>query len=116
LNYGSVVTSVGGQAEYLRVPYADVGPSRSPDGNPDEHVLFLSEIFPDRIHGSRERRDRTRGAGLVGQLAMRSAWMLGAGRVIAIDNVPERLQMAATYGKAKLIDFDDVMSTTDRWR
>jgi len=104
----------GGQAEYLRVPYADVGPIKVPDGIPDEHVLFLSDIFPTGYMAAEnaeiEPGDTVAvwGAGPVGQFAMQSAWMLGAGRVIAIDNVPERLQMAATYGKAELINFDEV--------
>jgi threonine dehydrogenase-like Zn-dependent dehydrogenase len=104
----------GGQAEYLRVPYADVGPIKVPDGIPDEHVLFLSDIFPTGYMAAEnaeiEPGDTVAvwGAGPVGQFAMQSAWMLGAGRVIAIDNVPERVQMAATYGKAELINFDEV--------
>ena len=104
----------GGQAEYLRVPFADVGPIKIPDGIPDEQVLFLSDIFPTGYMAAEnaeiEPGDTVAvwGCGPVGQFAMQSAWMLGAGRVIAIDNVPERLQMAATYGKAELINFDDV--------
>ncbi|PZN99675.1 MAG: glutathione-dependent formaldehyde dehydrogenase [Hyphomicrobiales bacterium] len=103
----------GGQAEYLRVPFADVGPIKIPDGIPDEQVLFLSDIFPTGYMAAEnaeiEPGDTVAvwGCGPVGQFAMQSAWMLGAGRVIAIDNVPERLQMAATYGKAEIINFDD---------
>jgi threonine dehydrogenase-like Zn-dependent dehydrogenase len=104
----------GGQAEFLRVPFADVGPIKIPDGIPDEQVLFLSDIFPTGYMAAEnaeiEPGDTVTvwGCGPVGQFAMQSAWMLGAGRVIAIDNVPERLQMAATYGKAELINFDEV--------
>ena len=104
----------GGQAEFLRVPFADVGPIKIPDGIPDEQVLFLSDIFPTGYMAAEnaeiEPGDTVAiwGCGPVGQFAMQSAWMLGAGRVIAIDNVPERLQMAATYGKAELINFDEV--------
>lgn len=103
----------GGQAEFLRVPFADVGPIKIPDGIPDEQVLFLSDIFPTGYMAAEnaeiEPGDTVAvwGCGPVGQFAMQSAWMLGAGRVIAIDNVPERLQMAATYGKAELINFDE---------
>jgi len=104
----------GGQAEYLRVPFADVGPIKIPDGIPDEQALFLSDIFPTGYMAAEnaeiEPGDTVAvwGCGPVGQFAMQSAWMLGAGRVIAIDNVPERLQMAATYGKAELVNFDEV--------
>lgn len=103
----------GGQAEFLRVPFADVGPIKIPDGIPDEQVLFLSDIFPTGYMAAEnaeiEPGDTVAvwGCGPVGQFAMQSAWMLGAGRVIAIDNVPERLQMAAAYGKAELINFDE---------
>lgn len=103
----------GGQAEYLRVPYADVGPLKVPDGIDDEQVLFLSDIFPTGYMAAEnadiEPGDTVAiwGAGPVGQFAMQSAWMLGAGRVIAIDNVPERLAMAARYGRAEIVNFDD---------
>ena len=101
----------GGQAEYLRVPYADVGPVKIPDGLPDEKVVFLSDIFPTGYMGAENAQIQPGdvvaiwGCGPVGQFAIRSAWMLGAGRVIAIDGVPERLQMARD-GKAETIDFE----------
>jgi threonine dehydrogenase-like Zn-dependent dehydrogenase len=104
----------GGQAEYLRIPYADVGPIKVPDGIPDEQVLFLSDIFPTGYMAAEnadiESGDTVAvwGCGPVGQFAIQSAWLLGAGRVIAIDNVPERLAMAETHGKAETINFDDV--------
>ena len=104
----------GGQAQYIRVPYADVGPIVVPEGVPDEQVLFLSDIFPTGYMAAEnagiEPGDTVAiwGCGPVGQFAIQSAWMLGAGRVIAIDNVPERLRMAETYGKAETINFDDV--------
>lgn len=104
----------GGQAEYLRVPYAEVGPIKVPDGMDDEQVLFLSDIFPTGYMAAEnaeiEPGDTVAvwGAGPVGQFSIQSAWMLGAGQVIAIDNVPERLAMAATYGKAEPINFDEV--------
>lgn len=102
----------GGQAEYLRVPYADVGPIVVPDGIPDEQVLFLSDIFPTGYMAAEnadiEPGDTVAvwGCGPVAQFAIQSAWMLGAGRVIAIDNVPERLAMAERHGRAETIDFD----------
>lgn len=103
----------GGQAEYLRVPFADVGPIKMPDGIPDEQALFLSDIFPTGYMAAEnaeiEPGDTVAvwGCGPVGQFAIQSAWMLGAGRVIAIDNVPERLAMAETHGRAETIDFDE---------
>jgi threonine dehydrogenase-like Zn-dependent dehydrogenase len=109
----------GGQAEYLRVPYADVGPIRIPDGIPDDKVLFLSDIFPTgymaAINADIEAGDTVAvwGCGPVGQFAIQSAWMLGAGRVIAIDRVTERLNMAYTYGKAETINFEH-MGVYDR--
>jgi threonine dehydrogenase-like Zn-dependent dehydrogenase len=103
----------GGQAEYLRVPFADVGPIKIPEGLPDEKVLFLSDILPTGYMGAEnaqiEPGDTVAvwGCGPVAQFAIASAWMLGAGRVIAIDRVPERLAMAREYGKAETIDFDE---------
>jgi threonine dehydrogenase-like Zn-dependent dehydrogenase len=100
----------GGQAEYVRVPFADVGPIKVPDGLSDEQVLFLSDIYPTGYMAA-ENCNITPGdtvavwgCGPVGQFAIRSAWMLGAGRVIAIDRVPERLMLAADKGKAEVID------------
>src|SRR3954452_21157300 len=96
----------GGQAEYLRVPFADVGPLKIPDGIPDEKVLFLSDAFPTGYMAAEnadiEDGDTVAvwGTGPVGQFAIQSAWMLGAGRVIAMDNVPERLDLAPIKGKA----------------
>jgi threonine dehydrogenase-like Zn-dependent dehydrogenase len=106
----------GGQAEYLRVPFADVGPLKIPSGLRDEQVLFLSDIFPTGYMAA-ENADiapgdtvAVWGCGPVAQFTMQSAWMLGAGRVIAIDRVPERLRMAETHGKAETINCaqDDV--------
>jgi threonine dehydrogenase-like Zn-dependent dehydrogenase len=103
----------GGQAEYLRVPFADVGPLKIPEGMSDEKVLFLSDIFPTGYMAAEncdiEGGDTVAiwGCGPVGQFAIKSAWMLGAGRVIAIDSVPERLQMARDEGKAETLDFND---------
>jgi threonine dehydrogenase-like Zn-dependent dehydrogenase len=103
----------GGQAEYLRVPYADVGPVKIPEGLPDEKVLFLSDIFPTGYMAAEnaeiEEGDTVAvwGCGPVGQMTIQSAWMFGAGRVIAIDRVPERLAMAEKHGKAETINFED---------
>lgn len=100
----------GGQAEYLRVPHADVGPVKIESGLSDEQVLFLSDIFPTGYMAAEncgiEPGDTVAiwGCGPVGQFAIRSAWMLGAGRVVAIDHVPERLRMAAA-GRAETINF-----------
>jgi threonine dehydrogenase-like Zn-dependent dehydrogenase len=104
----------GGQAEYLRVPYGDVGPIKVPDGMDDEQVLFLSDIFPTGYMAAENAQIEPGdivaiwGCGPVGQFAIQSAWMLGAGRVIAIDQVPERLEMARIHGKAETIDFSQV--------
>jgi threonine dehydrogenase-like Zn-dependent dehydrogenase len=94
----------GGQAEYVRVPYADVAPVKIPDGLTDEQVLFLGDIFPTgwqaAIQCDIEPEDTVAvwGAGPVGQFAMRSALLLGAKQVIAIDRLPERLSMAQAGG------------------
>jgi threonine dehydrogenase-like Zn-dependent dehydrogenase len=100
----------GGQAEYLRVPFADVGPIKVPDGLTDEQVLFLSDIFPTGYMAAEfcsiQPGDTIAiwGCGPVGQFAIRSAFLLGAERVIAIDTVPERLALAA-QGGALTLDF-----------
>lgn len=102
----------GGQAEYLRVPYADVGPIKVPEGLTDEQVLFLSDIFPTGYMAAEfcniQAGDTIAiwGCGPVGQMAIRSAFLLGAARVIAIDAVPERLTLAASAG-AITLDFLD---------
>lgn len=104
----------GGQAEYLRVPHADVGPIKIDSGLADDQVLFLSDIFPTGYMAAEnagiEPGDTVAvwGCGPVGQFAIQSAWMFGAGRVIAIDRVPERLAMARKHGRAETIDFDDL--------
>jgi threonine dehydrogenase-like Zn-dependent dehydrogenase len=104
----------GGQAEYVRVPFADIGPIKIPAGLSDEQVLFLSDIFPTgylAVENCNLQPGETVaiwGCGPVGQFAIKSAWLLGAKRVIAIDQVPERLRLAATQGKAETIDFSQV--------
>jgi len=90
----------GGQAEYARVPFADVGTVKIPDGLSDEQVLFLSDIFPTGYMAAENCNIQPGdtiavwGCGPVGQLAMKSAYMLGAERVIGIDRFPYRLQIA----------------------
>lgn len=103
----------GGQAQYVRVPFADVGPIKIVSGLSDEQVLFLSDIFPTGYMAAEncgiEPGDVVAvwGCGPVGQFAIQSAWMLGAERVVAIDRVPERLEMARTHGKAETINFSE---------
>ncbi len=100
----------GGQAEYMRVPFADTGPIKVPEGLSDEQVLFLSDIFPTGYMAAEfcELKGGETvaiwGCGPVGQFAIRSAFLLGAERVIAIDTVPERLRLAEQSG-AVTIDF-----------
>ncbi|UPK31377.1 zinc-dependent alcohol dehydrogenase [Bradyrhizobium sp. 195] len=101
----------GGQAEYLRVPYADATHIKVPAGIPDEQLLFLSDIFPTgwqaAVQCDIEPTDRVAiwGCGPVGQMAIRSAILLGANQVIAIDCLPERLSMAEAGG-ATTINFE----------
>jgi threonine dehydrogenase-like Zn-dependent dehydrogenase len=103
----------GGQAEYARVPFADVGPIVIEDDLPDEQVLFLSDILPTGYMGA-ELADITPGdvvavwgAGPVGLFAMASARLLGAGRVIAIDRFPYRLERAAEHTGAETINYEE---------
>jgi threonine dehydrogenase-like Zn-dependent dehydrogenase len=102
----------GGQAEYLRVPFADRTHIKVPDGIADEKLLFLSDIFPTgwqaAVQCDIQPTDTVVnwGCGPVGQMAIRSAILLGAKRVIAIDRVPERLAMAEAGG-AEVINYDD---------
>ena len=102
----------GGQAEYARVPFADVGALKIPEGLTDEQVLFLSDIFPTGYMAAEncniEPGDTVAvwGCGPVGQFAIRSAFMLGAERVMAIDRFPERLAMAANGG-AETINYEE---------
>jgi threonine dehydrogenase-like Zn-dependent dehydrogenase len=104
----------GGQAEYARVPYADVGPIKIPNGLTDEQVLFLSDILPTGYMAA-ENCDikpghvvAVWGCGPVGQFAIQSAYLLGAERVIAIDRFPERLRMAREQSKAETLDYEEV--------
>jgi threonine dehydrogenase-like Zn-dependent dehydrogenase len=108
--YGSVP---GGQAEYLRVPQAHFGPVKVPAEGPDERFLFLSDILPtawQAVQWADVPADGTLavlGLGPVGQLAARIGRHLGAARVVAVDNVPERLEMARRHG-IETVDGDDV--------
>ena len=101
----------GGQAEYLRVPFADATHIKVPAGIPDEQLLFLSDIFPTgwqaAVQCDIEPTDTVAiwGCGPVGQMAIRSAILLGANQVIAIDCLPERLSMAEAGG-ATTINFE----------
>ncbi|HMU56375.1 MAG TPA: zinc-dependent alcohol dehydrogenase [Nitrospira sp.] len=102
----------GGQAEYVRVPFADVGTVKIEDGLKDEQVLFLSDIFPTGYMAAENCNIQAGdtvaiwGCGPVGQFAIRSAFLLGADRVIAIDRISERLRMAAAGG-AETIDYEE---------
>lgn len=102
----------GGQAEYARVPFADVGPLKIENGFSDEQVLFLSDIFPTGYMAAEacniQPGDTVAvwGCGPVGQFAIKSAFLLGAERVIAIDRFPERLRMAREKGGAQTINYE----------
>lgn len=104
----------GGQAEYVRVPYADVGPYKIPDGLDDEKVLFLSDIFPTGYQAAEacdiQPGDTVAvwGCGPVGQFAIASARMLGAERIIAIDDVNERLDLAVRQNDVEPVRPSDI--------
>ncbi len=108
----------GGQAEYVRVPFADVGPIKVPEGLEDEQVLFLSDIFPTGYQAAESCNIKSGdtvaiwGCGPVGQFAIRSAFMLGAHRVIAIDRIPSRLKMAEEGG-ADVLNYEEVGGILD---
>jgi threonine dehydrogenase-like Zn-dependent dehydrogenase len=102
----------GGQAEYARVPFADANPFKVPSGIPDDKLLFLSDIYPTG-YAAAERGDIQKGdvvavwgCGPVGQFSIRSAFLLGAERVIAIDRFPERLRLAEMAG-AETVDYSE---------
>lgn len=109
----------GGQAEFVRVPYADVGPIKVPNDISDDKVLFLSDIFPTGYMAAENCQIKASdtvavwGCGPVGLFAIQSAWILGAKRVIAIDCIPERLKLAERLGPAEIINFknEDVFET-----
>jgi threonine dehydrogenase-like Zn-dependent dehydrogenase len=104
----------GGQAEYARVPFADVGPIKIDDDLDDEQVLFLSDLLPTGYMAA-ENCDiqpgdvvAVWGCGPVGQFAIQSAYLLGAERVIAIDRFPDRLQMASDWSRAEALNYEHV--------
>ncbi|MBA3822888.1 MAG: glutathione-dependent formaldehyde dehydrogenase [Ktedonobacterales bacterium] len=103
----------GGQAEFVRVPYADVSPLIIPAGISDEQALFLTDVFPTGYMAAENCNIQPDdvvavfGCGPVGQFAIQSAYLLGASRVIAIDRVPERLAMARELGHAETIDYTE---------
>ncbi|MFL5359082.1 zinc-dependent alcohol dehydrogenase [Archangium sp.] len=103
----------GGQAQYVRVPFADVGPMKIPDDMEDEEVLFLSDILPTGYQGAEMANIQPGdtvvvfGAGPVGLFAMKSAWLLGAGRVIAVDSLEYRLDFARRYAQVETLNFKE---------
>ena len=103
----------GGQAEYVRVPFADVGPIVVPEELTDEQVLFLTDIFPTGYQAAENcgivpgDTVAVWGCGPVGQFAIQSAYMLGAERVIAMDHIPERLAMARDKSKAEVVNYEE---------
>jgi threonine dehydrogenase-like Zn-dependent dehydrogenase len=104
----------GGQAEYARVPFADVGLFKVPDSLTDDQVLFLTDIFPTGYmaaeHCNIKPGDTVAvwGCGPVGQFAIKSAYLLGAERVIAIDRIPERLQLAKEHSHAEVLNYEEL--------
>jgi threonine dehydrogenase-like Zn-dependent dehydrogenase len=111
----------GGQAEYVRVPFADVGPVKL-NGLPDESVLFLTDIFPTGWMAAENCDIKPGdtvaiwGCGPVGLFAMKSAWMLGAARVIAIDRFRYRLDFAARHCNVETVDYEEVEDVFDTLR
>jgi threonine dehydrogenase-like Zn-dependent dehydrogenase len=103
----------GGQAEYARIPFADVGPIKVPDHLTDDQVLFLSDIFPTGYMGAENCNIQPGdtiavwGCGPVGLFAIASAFLLGAERVIAIDRFPERLRVAADKCHAETLNYEE---------
>jgi threonine dehydrogenase-like Zn-dependent dehydrogenase len=104
----------GGQAQYVRVPFSDVGPMKVPEEISDEQALFLSDIFPTGYMAAENCNIQPGdivavwGCGPVGQFTIASAYLLGAERVIALDRFPERLEMARVRGKAEVVDYTDI--------
>ncbi|MDQ3282001.1 MAG: glutathione-dependent formaldehyde dehydrogenase [Acidobacteriota bacterium] len=110
----------GGQAQYVRVPFADTNHQKVPSHLSDEQVLFLTDVFPTGYMAAEncgiQPGDTVAvwGCGPVGIFAIRSAWMLGAERVIAIDRFRERLELAAADGKTETIDYGDIDDVFDQ--
>ena len=104
----------GGQAEYARVPFADFGPLKVPDDVTDEQALFLSDVLPTGYMAAEQCNIKPGdtvavwGCGPVGQFAITSAYLQGASRVIAIDNVPYRLRMARERAGAITLNYDEI--------
>lgn len=104
----------GGQAEMVRVPYADVGPFKIPDDMDEEDVLFLSDIYPTGYQAAEMGEIKEGetvvvfGAGPVGLFAAKSAWLLGAGRVIVVDKQPYRLTKAEDFAQVETVNFEEV--------
>jgi threonine dehydrogenase-like Zn-dependent dehydrogenase len=107
----------GGQAEYVRIPFADVGPIKVPEQLEDDKVLFLSDVFPTGYMSAEECNIKPGdtiavwGCGPVGLFAVASAFLLGAERVIAIDRLPERLRLARERCNAETLDYEQVNVT-----
>ena len=104
----------GGQAEYVRVPFADVGPTKIPEWMDEEDAVMLTDAFPTGYQGA-EMGDIKEGdvvvvfgAGPVGLFAARSAWLMGAGRVIVVDHLEYRLEMARTFAHAETVNFSEI--------
>ncbi len=103
----------GGQAEYVRVPFADVGPTIIPDGVTDEQALMLADVFPTGYQAADVAGFEPGsvvavwGCGPVGLFAIKSAYLLGAHRVIAIDHLPERLDKARSQAGAEVLNFEE---------
>ncbi len=104
----------GGQAEYVRVPFADVGPMKIPADMTEEDVLFLSDIFPTGYQAAEMGEIKEGetvivfGAGPVGLFAAKSAWLLGAGRVIVVDHLDYRLRFAEEFAQVETVNFEKV--------
>lgn len=104
----------GGQAEYVRVPFSDVGPMKIPENMSDEDVLFLSDIFPTGYQAAEMGEIKEGetvivfGCGPVGLFAQKSAWLLGAARVIAVDHLDYRLEFARRYSNVETVNFKEV--------
>jgi S-(hydroxymethyl)glutathione dehydrogenase/alcohol dehydrogenase len=104
----------GGQAQYVRVPYADVGPMVIPEWMDHDDAVLLTDVVPTGYQaaemGGIQRGDTVVvfGAGPVGLMAARSAWLFGAGRVIVIDHIDYRLEFARTFGPAEVYNFREI--------
>jgi S-(hydroxymethyl)glutathione dehydrogenase/alcohol dehydrogenase len=104
----------GGQAEYVRVPFADVGPSKIPEWMHEEDAVLLTDVCPTGYQGAEMGSIKEGdvvvvfGAGPVGLIAARSAWLMGAGRVIVVDHLDYRLERARTFAQAETVNFTEV--------